>query len=85
MDRVADVVFGAVVCGSSGKGGWLVEGGLMVRDREGERSSGRGRDALGWSSRVVGEKTFVTSSAGVVQPGGGRRLALAQATTGVSC
>ena len=40
-------------------------------------------NAPGFSSRVVGEKTVLTSSAKGVQPGGGIHFAAAQADTGV--
>jgi hypothetical protein len=40
-------------------------------------------DALGLSSRDVGEKTELTSSASFVQPSGGSFFAAAQAVTGV--
>ena len=55
---------------------------LSVDSRGGVQAPG---NALGINSRVVGEKTLVTSSASGVQPGGGRRFAAAQAdTTSVS-
>ena len=47
-------------------------------ERGGVQLSG---DALGLSSRVLGEKTVFTSSERGVQPGGGRRFTAAQAVT----
>ena len=52
--------------------------GKSEEEREGVHEPG---NALDFNSRVVGEKTVVTSSVRGVQFGGGRRLAAAQAET----